>query len=709
MEPQSSHETHRKPKTDAKAPPVQTTTPLQWAGTLLVLLSFAAAVHWTHRQWSERATGAAQLTREVQWSIETPAARHEQVFVRIQNTSHWSPRAYGFLTSSSHLSTQSAPAELKSAHSGAKIILAPRSLVQLDGRDLTVLRGFAQVTGPVRVRLTKSDRFITAQETLLVAASGNTEESALFPSLEPGVGSIHDLQVSGRVTLSWPKSLASTSAVLEFARDSSFETILFTHPASGTPSTSVDFSDRSPGAWFVRLREGSRNVAFTAFNLVESQTPDQLRRLGRRWLAWRDRGLAAIYRVEFSENETFQKVHHSILVRNHEVDLIQVKPGSYFARVTALAPALTSGHAEHVSRPVAIQVQEKSEILRAGLELNDPNLRLHARGWKILLTHDESSRIREGYVILRESELRGVKVSNEVLQAFQENGTLQNRNLVFEISRDEMFSNPERVRPDSRGELLPPALPLGILYTRLRRIENDGTLGAYGPASRLTTWLPAPIARVAKMQSTENVELRWDLNTAVAGYELRVSPSRQFEPIDTQVMRTRGNGKKVELKGMRGFFWTVTAVNDLGLPVSLTSPVQEFKMPEEKKSKTPLAKAKTVERVPAMRGPLVPILESPAEDAVVVGGARATKYGKLTWNFDSQSPTPRTYIVEIATDGDFVNIVEKGKTKTPQFTLQGDLPEGALFWRVRLAKPSGQGSAQPQDWSRSRRFELVYE
>jgi hypothetical protein len=274
----------------------------------------------------------------------------------------------------------------------------------------------------MRIKLNDEIKTITADQTIVVT------NSEIIEGFEPTIGSIHDLQSAARVNFSWPRALVKSEILnLEFSRESSFETVLFTEDGSNKSSLAVDFSDRSTGPWFARLRSAGTTHAVTSFNLVESQTPDRLRRLGRRWLTWRDRGLAAIYRVEFSQDEAFQKINHSIQDRNRELDLARVQTGKYFARVVSV----TVNDSEFASRPIALDVPDKSEILYATLELSDPELKLEARGWKILLTHDEVTRIREGYVILRESELRGIKVPDS-----------ERENVIFELSRDETFSNP---------------------------------------------------------------------------------------------------------------------------------------------------------------------------------------------------------------------------------------------------------------------------
>ena len=611
--------------------------------------------------------------------------------MRVADTSFWSRQAHGTLTSNSTLATQDAAIVLKSEispteKSGAsQVFVAPHSVVTTNGTAIHVASGMALESS---IASSNSKRVLTSD--------------GEFPTLEPSIGTIHDLQTAEKIQITWSKDISLPNAALEFARDENFQSILFSQKTEAQSTIAVDFSDRSPGAWFVRLRSGEKVLGLTAFNVVESQTPDQLRRLGRRWLAWRDRGLASTYRVEFSTSENFKVISESFQVRNRELDLTLVTPGPFFVRVSA---ASINGD-DHVSLPIPIQVQPKDEILSAKSELNDPNLRLFARGWKIILAHEEVTRIREGYVILREAELRGVKVFDEIFQDVTEKDHVKRaailKSVVFELSRDEAFSNPERVRPDSRGELLPPALPLGILYARLRHIESDGTLGAFGPASRLTTWLPAPLPRKATaatrgLGETGPVVLKWDLGTKVPGYEIRLSSNRDFKPETTTMIRTREPFGKISGDIAGDFFWTVTAINEIGQKISVTSEVQEFK-----KAKAPavtkLRLANTPKpREPAFVKPTSPTLQLPAEDAVIVGGATAKKYGKLTWDFGSV----RNFDVQIATDNDFVHVVEKAKTAKPEFTLQGDLPEGALFWRVRESKNG--------EWSRSRKFELVYE
>ncbi len=678
MEPQeTSHETHSKNN--------RTTSLISFA----VFAALVASSYWTYVQWNGRAQISKDFNRSPQWSVETSAHPSAQAFTRVQDTSFWARQNVAVLTSPSTLATQGASIVMTNSKSKARVIVAPNSVVSTAVDGVTVHSGMALVSG-----LPKYEFGV-----LVPTAGADGTANAVFASIEPHVGSIHDLQKSERIDFTWSQSIQSAGLTLEFAREPQFTSVLFTQAIGDSPTASIGFADRSLGAWFVRLRSKENILAYTAFSLVESQTPDQLRRLGRRWLTWRDRALASVYRLEFAEDETFKKVAQSFQVRNREFDLSRVPAGRYFTRVTA---AGVDGQ-EFTSRPLALQVQDKSEILRAGLELNDPDLKLFARGWKIVLADDEVSRIREGFVILRESELRGVKVADELFKGLARSEYLKRSEIlkavIFELSRDESFTNPERVKPDSDGELLPPALPLGILFARLRRIEKDGTLGSYGPASRLTTWLPAPAAKKAKTNidpDATEVELKWETGTEVAGFELRLSPTREFTEETSTVIQTRTASKKVPHDVGRDLFWTVAAVNEFGHKVSMTSEVQEVPSykPVERKFKALIVKAP---RQPAMISPLVPVLTFPAEDGIIVGGATAKKYGKLKWDFEASTG----FEVQIATDGDFVNIVEKAKIDHAEYTLQGDLPEGALFWRVRKLKT--------KLWSESRRFELVYE
>lgn len=690
MEPLSSHETqsHFGSLPSSQTPP-NSPSKDERAIRVFIYALFAAILtvgYWTFEIWKNRSVllgDTADYERTPDWTIETPSQPFANAFIRTQDTTFWSQRSTGALTTDSTIATQAAAITAVNTVTKARLTIAPHSIVTLNRKHVEVISGFA-----------------------LLASSTSHETSVLLPSsqsaasLEPKIGSTHDLNLNERVTFSWPKSIQDPDLFLEFAREPSFHTVLFTQPADAATSASTSFADRSPGAWFVRLRTKEKALGYTAFNLVESQTPDQLRRLGKRWLAWRDRALAVSYRIEFSNDESFKTTAHSFQVRNREFDLSRISAGRYFARVTSIA---VDGR-ETTSRPLAIQVLDKNEILRAGLELGDPDLKLFARGYRIVLDKNEVSRIREGYVILRESELRGVKVADEIFKGIAKNDYVKRseilKGVIFELSRDESFSNPERVRPDAQGELLPPALPLGILYARLRKIESDGTLGAYGPPSRLTTYTPPPLPQPSPKILDPNaveVELKWSFDISVAGFEIRMSPDRDFKDETTTTLQTRGTAKPVPTEPLKNFFWTVTALNEFGQRVSMPSEIQEVKQFKPPERKLRAANVTSAPREPAIARPLAPVLKSPLEDAIVIGGATAKKYGKLKWEFD----TSTGFEVQIATDGDFVNIIERAKIDKSEYTLQGDLPEGALFWRVRKLKT--------KQWSDSRRFELVYE
>lgn len=685
MEPQASHETQPQSNQNLQSRKSDSVGVF----LLVVFALLVLSCYWTVDTYSTRESAASSKARVPLWSIDAPAREFAKAFVRIQDTSYWTAQSKGVLTSPTIVATQASAITLTHAQNKSRLVLAPGSVALVRKSGIVISSGMALVGGA------------NGKDATVVVAKTGSGENETFATLEPHIGSVHDMQLSEKINFTWPSNLSAANLTLEFARDAEFKSVLFAQKIAAENSASISFGDRSPGPWFSRLKSDSKVLAYSAFNLVESQTPDQLRRLGRRWLTWRDRALASVYRLEFSPDETFKNIAQSFQVLNREFDLAHVPAGRYFTRVVSVS---VDGQ-EFTSRPLQIEVQDKSEILRAGLELSEPELKLYARGWKIVLARDEVSRIREGFVILHESELRGVKVSDEIFKGlprteYEKRASIL-KSVIFELSRDESFANPERVRPDAHGELLPPALPLGILFARLRRIESDGTLGAMGPASRLTTWLPAPVPRKTKIPmaaDATDVELKWDLETEVAGFELRLSPNREFTETATVVLQSRAPIRKISTETLKDFFWTVTAVNEFGQKVSMTSEIQEVHAAKQIERKIkPLVMRDLASNRDTAAVALVPALQFPLEDAVVVGGATAKKYGKLKWDF----PSAKSFEVQVATDRDFVNVIEKATTLKPEFTLQGDLPEGSLFWRVRKSKA--------KEWSESRKFELVYE
>lgn len=549
----------------------------QIAGIAMLLLGLGATASWTTNVWNSRASKpAASIDQHgstlsfESWRLETSA--NAPALLQVIDTPYWIPTRSARVTTSTTIIAQAMPVTLK--NDGAQIQLAPYSSIQIiyatDGSStVELLRGFANVAGPLNLALADGVNTIEAGKKLAIEMAKDSSQALVLAEnqlLRPHAGEFVDQSTNSEVTIeALAESIAGPGAyTLEFAREPLFRTVLFTETVSTRePSFRFNLEDRAPGAWFVRLRNSpgeqsmSKVVAVTHFILIPSKLPDMLSLRGSRWLAWRDRSGASQYRIEFSKTEDFAKVEVSTQQRHTELDLTKAPEGRSFVRIVSIMPDET----EAVGRPLSVDVKPREALLRASREPFDAELKLEARGWKIHLSEGEMRRIRDGYVILRESELRGIRIGS----------TVEPSNVIFEVSRDDSFANPERVRPDASGELLPPALPLGVTFARVRKLENDGSLGPYGPASRLTTLLPSPSAKAAKstlVGETPGFELQWSLATEVAGYELRLSEDGSFAAESTKTIRTRASTRKVAAPGLEKFFWTVAAINEQGRVIS---------------------------------------------------------------------------------------------------------------------------------------------
>lgn len=671
-----------------------------------VLCAYIGYTTWS--AWELRDQPNFFPTRDLNWKMISGGDRR-QTHIRIEGTAFWLPAKTQILSSNAHILTEDASTTLRNIQTDSTIALSAAAVAHLENKattTFTLLSGVANLRGPIDVKLSQGQRRLESGETrtIAVVTSAASIETAIVDSLTPAVGTNIELIKTPVIEFAWTTA-GSDSTAIEFARDPSFQSVLFTKNVGTGISTKYDFGDRGHGAWFARVRDRDRTLAVTSFHTFEKLAPDRVRRFGRRWLTWEDRGPSSFYRVELSQNSNFSNVAQSILTRTKFFDLTLVKePGVKYFRVIGI----DQNEAEYIGESLPIEIAPREQLLQARTEFGDPNLALLARGWKIQLTESEAKRIREGYVILRENELRGIRVSVELDAKIK----LQPSKYLFEVAKDLGFSNPERVRPTSRGELLPPALPLGIIYTRIREIEEDGiTLGAYGPASKISTLLPGPRNLISRFSDSVAL-LTWTFPFEASGFEVQVRTPGSNEPA---TYRTQGRTKEIPVFENDRFEWTVTALDESGRPVSVSSSLTAAVKPstvrktiardmsERDRISAQEAAARQLASVNLSANPSLVELESPLEDAIIVGGATSTKYGRLQWR--DLAPTVNTktdsFVVEIATDGDFVNIVERASTSRLHYTLQGDLPEGSLFWRVKKRKL--------ETWSTSRKFEIVYE
>jgi hypothetical protein len=668
----------------------------------IISCTYIGYITWT--AWELRGKPNFHPTRDLNWKMIS-GGDLKQTQIRVEGTAFWLPAKNQILSSSAHIFTEQASTTLRNIQTESSIAISASAVAHLaitDQTTFTLLSGVARIRGPLNVMLTAGQRQIVAGQTQTVAVvtTAATIETAFVDTLYPAVGTNIELIKTPVIEFAWTVAGSENSA-LEFAREPSFQSVLFTQAVGSRTSTKYDFGDRGHGAWFARIRDRDRTLAATSFHTFDKLTPDRLRRLGRRWLTWEDRGPSSFYRVEISSTANFSKISQSIFTRTKFFDLsLAHEPGLKYLRIVGI----DQNETEYAGETLPIDIPKAEQLLQARTEFGDPSLALFARGWRIQLNESEAKRIREGYVILRESELRGIKVSSELDEKIKSHPG----KYLFEVAKDVGFTNPERVRPTSRGELLPPALPLGTIFTRIREIEDDGiTLGAYGPPSKISTLLPAPGNVIARFSETA-VVLNWTFPFEAAGFEVEIRTSGLDTPT---TYRTQSRTKEIPLSGNESFEWMVTAIDDAGRPVSVSSISTRAAKPTtllKAIARDTTAQDQEKERVAVVRelasiNPSLLALEAPLDDAIVVGGATATKYGRLQWKDLDPANNTKTdsFVVEIATDGDFVNVIERASTSRLHYTLQGDLPEGSLFWRVKKRKLNS--------WSASRKFEIVYE
>lgn len=681
--------------------------------TLLTATSFAALRTW--QIWSSRSHQESRLDTPNYWKILASSSEADRVHLRFEDAAYWLPARSHLLSQSTHIATQKSGTRIYELRSGAEILLSADSVLHFDPAknasnpaSVSLLSGMATFKGPLIVKSRQKTHSINSDEskTFLVEADAVTIDSRPIENLKIFNQSFNiDLSKTPTIEIELPTA-SNQEEYLEFSRTSNFSSIVFSEKlSSGQRLVSVNLGERAPGAWFVRQRSKHSGQLVTKsainFQTFKVLSPQKIVRYGQRWISWTDFGPSSYYRIETSASENFENIKSSFYSRDRLFDLSRLDHvGQIFIRIVGISPT----EEEHAGTHQALVLPPKMEMLKSSSEIGNPELRLFARGWRIQLSESEARRVREGYVILRESELRGIRVATNLESQVQ----ARPLNYIFEISKDLAFSNPERVRPTSRGELLPPALPLGIIFTRLREVSDDGQFGSFGPASRISTLLPAPLPLTTR-QTREDVQLSWTIPVDVAGFEVKFSESPNFPPDSTKTIRTALRSKSIPKPVSGNLYWNVTAIQESGGAISVPSKTMEVKIERKdpirrlaEPQQRPPTPAEIRRSIAAINPSLIELTE-PIEDAVIVGAATSTKYGQLKWKDLDPLPTQAKspYIVEISTDRDFVQIVERGSTNGTSYKLEGDLPEGSLFWRVR--KKSGG------EWSSTRRLELIFE
>jgi photosystem II stability/assembly factor-like uncharacterized protein len=221
-------------------------------------------------------------------------------------------------------------------------------------------------------------------------------------------------------------------------------------------------------------------------------------------------------------------------------------------------------------------------------------------------------------------------------------------------------------------------LPASKDYWWRLRSKTHATRSAW-TVNKFTTGMTPPVLKSPEDETVGvpiEAELVWYSHDQATDYSVQVATDELFEDIvfeATDIADT--NITTSVLTGPATFFWRVRAIDSVSKNLSGWSEPWEFK---------------------TIMGP--PNLISPEDTAI-----DQERYTPLLWTSISVA---EEYVVEVATDVDFTNIVFT-ETTTDTNTISNDLaPETTFYWHVASKNAEGQ-SAFCEPWSFTTRYAPV--
>lgn len=217
----------------------------------------------------------------------------------------------------------------------------------------------------------------------------------------------------------------------------------------------------------------------------------------------------------------------------------------------------------------------------------------------------------------------------------------------------------------------------GVYFWRVAAIGEKQ--GPFSERAQFSVWLPAPRLKprykFEALLEGDRHAVNWPFVPLAEKYLVQFGPSRNLAEADQQVTTV----SKFSLPTNNGqYFIRVAAANASGEAISQFSSTSSV----------------SVEPVAVLEEPILK-LPKPGATAVVRNGRLAIYF---EWTKISKA---EGYLLELSTDEDFGEILEKITTKKPSHMIEKFETVGKIYWRVRAESKDGNSA-----WSTSGFFEV---
>lgn len=473
-------------------------------------------------------------------------------------------------------------------------------------------------------------------------------------------------------------------------------------------------------------KQDSENVRQNSKAL--SQRIDLLQ-IGRTpWLTWRTPLAAPKYSVLLFETPLSKEPSQVIETNEPMIHISRLPTGAQTVQIKA--GFFSDGTLDMSSLKTSVMIPSVSEFNLT----TRPDPRLTKKTIVFELSSSDMNRIHNGNFKLTHSEASRIQAATEG-QGIQ-TGPDQSSAVLLKIKDESGRQVKATYRFPSLESVQLLEVPIGISEVTLSWVDESNTVDQRrgGESTHIETLLPPPAVSAQLKRSRAADLMGYELNvkdpllvSSIAGYEFHLSSP---DGTHQKTIRTKSKRRWVAAPSLEKWTVKVKAIDHAGhtlsrpTVVSLVTPLDRL----QKNSTVRLSKADYASRSskkPKSRSePVGSVLKSkiqiswPKENDVVVAYGNAKTFGQMKWKSSRSLKADEVYAIEIAEDGDFERMVIQTTSQTSSLALSGDLPEGALFARVKIIKKarlptshqkrkgtwSGQGPS-----SQTRRFELVYE
>lgn len=209
-------------------------------------------------------------------------------------------------------------------------------------------------------------------------------------------------------------------------------------------------------------------------------------------------------------------------------------------------------------------------------------------------------------------------------------------------------------------------LPNGLLYWRVRGVEEGGTAGAWSQRVNFTKEIPAPpLASPSNHAGLAIPSMSWEPVQGAVSYLVELSTDPAFNTVDEQYQTYNTSLTPEDAIEHGTYYWRVTGLDPDG------------------HAGTPSAARIFVKRIPA------PFLSGPADGSTVYNPT-------FSWK---ETAGAASYKLELAGDPTFNSVDYTFTTYNLSLTPNDALPSGTWYWRVRGMDAGPYEGTNSTPWS----------